>query len=117
MFGGLKGLGDIKGMMAQAQEMQQKAAEMQEALDHIEVEGTSGGGMIRATATAKGTLKAMSIDPSLANGEEIGVLEDLIVAAVADAQEKAAIRQQEEMSKLMGGMDLPPGLQGMMGGQ
>lgn len=115
MFGALKGLGDIKGMMAQAQEMQQKAAEMQDALDHIEVQGSSGGGMITATASAKGQLKSMSIDPSLANADEIGVLEDLIVAAVADAQEKAGLRAQEEMEKLMGGMDLPPGLKGMMG--
>ena len=114
MFGALKGLGDIKGMMEQAQEMQAKAAEMQEALDHIEVQGASGGGMIVATATAKGTLKGVTIDPSLVKAEEVGVLEDLIVAAVADAQAKAAERSQEEMSKLMGGMELPPGLQGMM---
>jgi len=117
MFGALKGMGDIKGMMEQAQQMQAKAAEMQESLDRIEVQGSSGGGMIVATATAKGTLKSMQIDPSLVNGEEVGVLEDLIVAAVADAQAKAAERSQEEMQKLMGGMELPPGLQGMMGGQ
>lgn len=114
MFGALKGLGDIKGMMEQAQQMQAKAAEMQEQLDHIEVEGSAGGGMIRAVANAKGTLKRMQIDPSLVKDEEVGVLEDLIVAAVADAQEKAALRSQEEMQKLMGGMELPPGLQGMM---
>jgi len=115
MFGALKGLGDLKGMMAQAQEMQAKAAEMQEALDHIEVQGSSGGGMVTATATAKGQLKGVTIDPSLINAEEVGVLEDLIVAAVSDAQAKANERSQEEMSKLMGGMQLPPGMQGMMG--
>jgi len=115
MFGGLKGLGDIKGMMEQAQEMQTKAAEMQASLDQIEVQGSAAGGMVVATATAKGTLKGMQIDPSLVNAEEVGVLEDLIVAAVADAQEKASARSQEEMQKLMGGMELPPGLQGMMG--
>ena len=116
MFGSLKGLGDIKGMMEQAQQMQAKAAEMQASLDHIEVQGSSGGGMIIATATAKGTLKGIQIDPSLINAEEAGVLEDLVVAAVADAQEKAEARSQEEMQKLMGGMELPPGLKGMMGG-
>ncbi len=115
MFGGLKGLGDIKGMMEQAQQMQAKVAEMQESLNHIEVQGSSGGGMIVATATAKGTLKAMQIDPSLVNAEEVGVLEDLIVAAVADAQTKAAARAEEEMQKLMGGMEIPPALQGMVG--
>jgi len=115
MFGGLKGLGDLKGMMEQAQQMQAKAAEMQASLDTIEVQGSSGAGMITATATAKGTLKGIKIDPSLINAEEAGVLEDLIVAAVADAQEKAAARAEEEMQKLMGGMQLPPGMQGMMG--
>ena len=115
MFGALKGMGDIKGMMEQAQQMQAKAAEMQESLDRIAVQGNAAGGMIVAVATAKGTLKAITIDPSLMNADEVGVLEDLIVAAVADAQEKAAARSQEEMQKLMGGMELPPGLQGMMG--
>lgn len=115
MFGALKNIGDIKNLMGQAQEMQAKAAEMQEQLDRIEVEGVSGAGMVTATATAKGQIKRMKIDPSLLKPEEAEVIEDLIVAAVADAQEKAAARAQEEMQKLMGEMQLPPGLQGMMG--
>lgn len=115
MFGALKNIGDIKNLMGQAQEMQAKAAEMQEQLERIEVDGVSGGGMVTATASAKGQIKRLKIDPSLLKPEEAEVVEDLIVAAVSDAQEKAQIRAQEEMQKLMGGLELPPGLQGMMG--
>ena len=117
MFGALKNLGDIKQLMGQAREMQEKAAAMQEELETIEVEGQSGAGLVSVRANAKGRVTGLSIDASLMKPEEVGVVEDLIVAALADAQEKAAARQQEEMQKLMGGMDLPPGLAGAMGGQ
>ena len=116
MFGALKNIGDLKNIMGQAKEMQEKAAAMQEALEHIEVEGASGAGLVRVTANAKGTIRRVAIDPSLMKPEEASVVEDLIVAAVADAQEKAGERAQAEMQKLMGEMQLPPGLQGMMGG-
>jgi len=106
----LKGLGDMGKLMQQAQEMQTKMAEAQERVKAIEAEGTAGGGLVRATATAEGTVKALSVDPSLLDGsEDKAVLEDLIVAAVNDAGEKAREAGQAEMAKVTEGLPLPPG--------
>ncbi len=105
-----KGLGDMGKLMAQASQMQQKMMEAQEALDRIEVTGEAGAGLVKATATAKGKLRALSIDPALFKPEDREVVEDLIVAAVQDAQEKAQARAAEEMSKLTEGLPLPPGM-------
>lgn len=105
-----KGLGDMGKLMKQAQEMQSKMADAQAKLDEIEVTGESGAGLVKATATAKGALRSLSIDPSLFVPEEREVVEDLIVAAVKDAQEKATERASEEMGKLTEGMALPPGM-------
>lgn len=109
-LGGLGGLGDMGKLMKQAQEMQTKMAELQESLDTIEVTGEAGAGLVTATATAKGRLKGLSIDPSLFNPDDREVVEDLIVAAVKDAQERAQARQAEEMGKLTEGLGLPPGM-------
>ncbi len=112
MLKGLGGLGDMAKMLSKAQELQTKMQELQERLETIEVVGSSGAGMVRATATAKGKLVAMSIDPSLMGSnsdEDRQVLEDLIVAAVTDAQAKASERAQEEMKELTAGLPLPPG--------
>ena len=105
-----KGLGDMGKLMKQAQEMQTKMAEAQAKLDDVEVEGEAGAGMVKAVATAKGALKRLDIDPSLFNADDKEVVEDLIVAAVKDAQEKAQIAAQEEMGKLTEGLQLPPGM-------
>lgn len=105
-----KGLGDMGKLMKQAQEMQTKMADAQAALDDVEVEGESGAGMVKAVASAKGALKRLTIDPSLFNPDDKEVVEDLIVAAVKDAQEKAQIAAQEEMAKVTEGMPLPPGM-------
>ncbi|MEO1611457.1 MAG: YbaB/EbfC family nucleoid-associated protein [Pseudomonadota bacterium] len=105
-----KGLGDMGKLMKQAQEMQQKMADAQSALDDVEVEGESGAGMVKAVASAKGALKRLTIDPSLFNPDDKEVVEDLIVAAVKDAQEKAQTAAQEEMAKVTEGMALPPGM-------
>lgn len=110
MLKGLGGLGDMAKMMKQAQEMQGKMAQMQEDLNTIMVEGVSGAGLVKATATAKGELKALDIDPSIFNGDDKEVVEDLILAAIKDAQTKANDRAQEEMSKLTEGLGLPPGM-------
>lgn len=111
MLKGLGALGDIGKVMKQAQEMQAKLAEAQERLETIEVEGRSGAGMVLAVCTAKGALKSVTVDPSLlAGGEEKEVLEDLIVAAVNDAQTKAQERAQAEMQEITAGMGLPPGM-------
>ncbi len=94
-------------MMKAAQEMQGKMAEMQESLAAITVTGESGAGMVKATATAKGELTALDIDPSIFNADDKEVVEDLILAAVKDAQVKASERSQEEMQKLTQEMGLP----------
>ena len=110
MLKGLGGLGDMAKMMKAAQEMQGKMTQMQDDLQLIIVEGQSGAGLVRATATAKGELKSLSIDPSIFNGTDKEVAEDLILAAIKDAQAKAADRAQTEMSKLTDGLGLPPGM-------
>ena len=110
MLKGLGGLGDMAGMMKKAQEMQGKMAQLQEEMANITVTGESGAGLVKATATAKGDLKALDIDPSIFNGDDKEVVEDLILAAIKDAQAKAAERSQEEMKKLTEGLGLPAGM-------
>ena len=110
MLKGLGGLGDMAGMMKKAQEMQGKMAQLQEEMANITVTGESGAGLVRATATAKGELTGLDIDPSIFNGDDKEVVEDLILAAIKDAQSKATERAQAEMSKLTEGMGLPAGM-------
>jgi DNA-binding YbaB/EbfC family protein len=107
MLKGLSGLGDMAGMMKKAKEMQSKMAELQETLHTIEVTGESGAGLVKATASAKGELKALDIDPSIFNPDEKEVVEDLILAAIKDAQAKAAERAQDEMNKITEELGLP----------
>ncbi|MCV3271718.1 YbaB/EbfC family nucleoid-associated protein [Roseobacter sinensis] len=107
MFKGLGGLGDMAGMMKKAQEMQGKMAQLQEDMHNIIVEGSSGAGLVKATCTAKGELKTLDIDPSIFNGDDKEVVEDLILAAIKDAQTKASERAQAEMAKLTEGLGLP----------
>ena len=110
MLKGLGGLGDMAGMMKKAQEMQAKMGEMQDNLGAITVEGESGGGLVRAKATAKGELVGLDIDPSIFQPDEKEMVEDLILAAIKDAQTRASERAQSEMSKLTEGLGLPPGV-------
>jgi DNA-binding YbaB/EbfC family protein len=110
MFKGLGGLGDMAGMMKKAQEMQGKMAQLQDDMHNIMVTGESGAGLVKATCTAKGELKTLDIDPSIFNGDDKEVVEDLILAAIKDAQTKATERAQEEMSKLTEGLGLPAGV-------
>ena len=107
MLKGLGALGDMAGMMKKAQEMQGKMAQMQEDLANLIVEGESGAGLVKATCTAKGELKSLDIDPSIFNGDDKEVVEDLILAAIKDAQAKAAERAQAEMARLTEGLGLP----------
>jgi DNA-binding YbaB/EbfC family protein len=97
-------------MMKKAQQLQSKMQELQAELDHVEVEGTAGGGMVTVRMTAKGEAKAVSIDPSLIKVEEREILEDLLVTAHNDARRKAEAAMQEKMQALTGGLGLPPGL-------
>lgn len=106
-LGGLGALGDMGKMMKAAQEMQQKMADLQESLNHITVQGESGAGLVKATATAKGTLTSLTIDPSIFSAEDKEVVEDLILAAIKDVQSRAQERTREEMGKLTESMGLP----------
>ena len=103
----MKNLGQ---MLKQAQEFQSKMSGMQEELLDMEVSGSSGGGMVRVTLNGKGEARKIKIDPSLFNSEDAEVVEDLIVAACNDAKAKAEAYMQEEMSKITGGLNLPPGM-------
>ena len=99
MFKGLGGLGDMGKMMKAAQETQEKMARMQEDLALIEVIGESGAGLVKATATAKGELTGLEIDPSIFNGDDKEIVEDLILAAIKDAQAKASDRSKKNWRK------------------
>jgi DNA-binding YbaB/EbfC family protein len=101
---------DIMGLMKKAGAMQAKMAEMQAELDTVTVEGLSGGGMVKITLTAKGALQGLTIDPSLLKADEKEILEDLIVAAHADARRKAEGVLEERMKGLTAGLELPPGM-------
>jgi DNA-binding YbaB/EbfC family protein len=107
MLKGLGGLGDMAKMMKSAQELQTKMAQMQEDMANMTVVGEAGAGLVKATATAKGELTALDIDPSIFNGDDKEVVEDLILAAIKDAQAKASQRAQDEMAKLTESMGLP----------
>ena len=107
MFKGLGNLGDMAGMMKKAKEMQAQMAEMQDNLNSITVTGESGAGLVKATATAKGELTGLDIDPAIFNPEDKEVAEDLILAAIKDAQVKAGDRSREEMQKITEGLGLP----------
>ncbi len=101
---------DIMGMMKKAQELQGKMQQMQAELAEMEVTGQSGGGLVRATMTGKGDVKGMKIDPSLLKPEDADMLEDLIIAACADAKGKAENAMQEKMAEATKGLPIPPGM-------
>ena len=101
---------DMMGLMKQAQQMQQKMADLQAELDTVEVEGAAGGGMVKVTMTAKGALKAIRIDPSLMVPDEREILEDLIVAACTDARTRSERVMQDRMGEITKGLPIPPGM-------
>ena len=103
----MKNMGDL---MKQAQMLQQRFQEAQEKVNLLEAEGQSGGGMVRVTLNGKGLAKSVRIDPSLADPKDVGMLEDLLLAAMNDARLKVDARVGDEMSKLTGGLPLPPGM-------
>ena len=107
MFKGLGAMGDMAKMMKAAGEMKNKMEQLQEDMHSIMVTGESGAGLVKATCTAKGELKTLDIDPSIFNPNEKEVVEDLILAAIKDAQSKASERAQSEMSKITEEMGLP----------
>ncbi len=103
----MKNLGQ---MMKQAQQMQAKMAEMQAQLETVEMTGAAGGGLVQVTVGGKGNLRRIKIDKSLVDPSEVEVLEDLIVAAFNEAKNRVEAHVAEEMAKLTGGLQLPPGM-------
>jgi nucleoid-associated protein EbfC len=101
---------DLMGMMKQAQQLQSRMQQMQEELGNAEVEGRSGGGLVRLTLDGKGQIKKVKIDPSLMRADETEILEDLILAAGQDAKTKVEALMAEKMKEATGGIALPPGL-------
>lgn len=106
---------NMQQMMQKAQTMQKKMAALQEELSGVEVEGQSGGGMVRVVMTCKGQMRDLMIDPSIINASEKDMLEDLIKAACNDARAKADQKMAEETQKAMAGMGIPPGMLGSGG--
>ena len=102
----MKNLGD---MMKQVQAMQSRMAEMQAKLEQSTVTGQSGGGLVKVTLSGKGAMTKLDVDLSLLKPEEKDILEDLILAAHADAKTKSEAMMAEEMQSVTGGLALPPG--------
>ena len=103
-------MADFLGLMKQAAELKSKMESMQAELDQIEVTGTSGGGLVSVTLSGKGEMKSVKIDDTLIKPSEKEIVEDLIVAAHADARRKAEVLLQEKMKDVTGGLPLPPGM-------
>jgi len=103
-------MADILGLMKQAAELKSKMEAMQAELERIEVDGTAGGGLVTVRLSGKGEMKGVKIDESLIKPQEKEILEDLLVAAHADARRKAEAMVQEKMKAVTGGLPLPPGL-------
>jgi nucleoid-associated protein EbfC len=103
----MKNFGDI---MKQAQVLQQRFQEAQSKVELVEAEGQSGAGMVKVTLNGKGVATAVQIDPSIVDPKETGLLEDLLRAAINDARTKVDARVADEMSKVTGGLPLPPGM-------
>ncbi|NIZ01030.1 YbaB/EbfC family nucleoid-associated protein [Thalassospira lucentensis] len=100
---------NLAGMLKQAQQMQSKMQDMQEALVELEIEGQSGAGMVKVMLNGKGEMRGLSLDKSIVDPNDTEVLEDLIVAAYNDAKVKVEAQVQEKMKDVTGGMNLPEG--------
>jgi DNA-binding YbaB/EbfC family protein len=101
---------DFLGLMKQATELKSKMEAMQAELERLEIEGVAGGGLVAITVSGKGDVRGVHIDDSLLKPDQKEILEDLIVAAHADARRKLETTLQEKMQALTGGLPLPPGL-------
>lgn len=101
---------DIMGLMKTAQAMQAKMQDLQAEMDRTEVEGRSGGGLVRVTLSAQGALRALNVDASLMKPEDKEILEDLVVTAHADARRKADALREDKMKAVTAGLPLPPGM-------
>jgi nucleoid-associated protein EbfC len=101
---------NLSGLMKQAQQMQSKMQEMQAKLEAMEIEGVAGAGLVSVTLNGKGDLRRIKIDPKIVDPVDTEMLEDLVVAAHTDAKRKIEAATAEEMQKVTGGLQLPPGM-------
>ncbi|MFL2679655.1 MAG: YbaB/EbfC family nucleoid-associated protein [Alphaproteobacteria bacterium] len=101
---------NISQIMKQAKEMQEKMAEVQKKIEQSEVEGTSGGGAVKVIMDGKHNLKKINIDSNLVDKDEVEVLEDLIIAAINDANQKISENMSNQLGSISSGMGLPPGM-------
>ena len=104
---------NIQQLLQMGQKMQARMSELQDELEKKTVESTSGGGMVKVTADAKGRVRELKIDPTVVDPDDVEMLEDLVIAAVSDAQHRAAKVYEEEMKKATGGLNLPFQIPGM----
>jgi DNA-binding YbaB/EbfC family protein len=103
-------IGDMMGMMKQAKALQERMEQLQQEVGAMEVEGSSGGGLVTVVMTGKSEMKRLRIDPSLLKPEEAEIVEDLVVAAANDARTKAEAKLAEKMREMTGGLQLRPGM-------
>jgi DNA-binding YbaB/EbfC family protein len=101
------GMGNLAKM---AQQMQADMARAQQELEELRIEGTAGGGVVKAVVTGKLDIVSVTVDPEVVDPDDLDDLQDLVVAAVADAQTNAKAAAEEKMNRIAGGMNLPPGL-------
>jgi nucleoid-associated protein EbfC len=101
---------DLMGMMSKAKEMQAKMQAMQEEIASLEVEGTSGGGLVKVKLSGQGLMSAVTIDPSLFKEDDVEILEDLIMAAHNEAKAKIETMIAEKTKALTAGLPIPPGM-------
>ena len=102
---------NLQQLLQMGQQIQAKVGELQQRLESQELSASAGGGMVRATVDGKGSVKALSIDPAVVDSEDVEMLEDLVLAAVSEAQSKARALYEEEMRKATGGLPMQlPGL-------
>jgi DNA-binding YbaB/EbfC family protein len=100
-------MADFSKILEQAQQMQGRLEKIQEELAGMSVSGSSGGGMVTVDADGKGQITKVRVDPSIVNASDVEMLEDLLLVALRDAQQKSADLAKQEMSRLTGGMGLP----------
>jgi DNA-binding YbaB/EbfC family protein len=101
---------DVLGIMKQAKDLQDRMQRLQDEVAALTIEGTAGGGLVKATLNGKSELKGIKIDPSLLKPDEAEILEDLIVAAINEARARAEAKLAEKMREMTGGLALPPGM-------
>ena len=109
-FGNLGGMGNMGNLMKQAQKAMEQMQKTQEELASAKVEGSAGGGMVRVTATGAGEFEDIRIDPQVIDPDDVEMLQDLVLSAIREAQEKATKLKEERMREVTGGMGLPPGM-------